>query len=165
MAEKKINYTEKDRLIVKILKDSEVDLTIAEISEIAGMPIAPGTMTSAVNKGLIAVSGKKTVERPAKRNVAEYVFVTDEAQVNAKGKPVNYTDGEKAIMGVLKGAEAPMTLAEIAMALGKERLTSGSINGLVGKGNVAKAGERAVTVVSKAEVNTYEFVADVPEAE
>lgn len=163
MAEKKINYTEKDRVIVSILKDSEVDLTIAEISAIAGMPIAPGTMTSAVNKGLIAVSGKKTVERPAKRKVTEYAFVTDEVASAKNGKPANYTDGEKSIMAVLKDSETPMTLAEIASALGKDKLTSGAINGLVGKGNVAKAGEREVEVIGKAEVNTYEFVADVPE--
>ena len=163
MTEKKINYTEKDKVIVSILKDSEVDLTIAEISAIAGMPIAPGTMTSAVNKGLIAVSGKKTVERPAKRKVAEYSFVTDEVATTKNGKPANYTDGEKSIMKVLKDSETPMTLAEIASALGKNKLTSGAINGLVSKGNVAKAGEREVEVIGKAEVNTYEFVADVPE--
>lgn len=162
----KINYTEKDRLIVSILKNSEVDLTLAEISEIAGQPIAPGTMTSlVVKKGLVAKAGEKTVERLTKRNVAEYVFVTKEVKLNEKGKPVNYTDNEKKIMGVLETAEAPMTLAEIAVALGVEKLTSGSINGLVKKGNVAKAGERTVEVMGKAKVSTYEFVADVPEAE
>lgn len=165
MAEKRINYTEKDKLIVSILKNSEVDLTIAEISEIAKTKIAPGTITAAVNKGLIAVSGKKTVERPAKRKVGVYTLVTEDVATAKNGKPANYTDGEKAIMGVLKGAEAPMTLAEIAVALGKEKLTSGAINGLVAKGNVSKGEDREIEVMAKAEVNTYEFVADVPEAE
>ena len=165
MAEKKINYTENDKVIVNILKNSETDLTIAEISELAGKKIAPGTMTAAVNKGLIAVSGKKQVVRPSKRVVATYTFVTDEVSTAKNGKPANYTDGEKSIMAVLKDASEPMTLAEIAVALGKERLTSGAINGLVAKGNVAKAGEREIEVETKAEVNTYEFVADIPEAE
>lgn len=165
MAQKKINYTEKDRLIVKVLKESETDLTLAQISELAGVVIAPGTITAAINKGLVAKTGEIDIERPSKRNVSTYALVTDEVQMNAKGKPVNYTDGEKAIMGVLKGAEAPMTLAEIAVALGVEKLTSGAINGLVKKGNVAKAGEREVPVMAKAKASVYEFVADIPETD
>ena len=161
----KINYTEKDRLIVSILKNSENDLTLAEISALAGTPIAPGTMTSAVKKGLVAKAGEKTVERLTKRTVAEYVLASADAKLNEKGKPVNYTDNEKKIIEVLGKAEAPMTLAEIAVALGVEKLTSGSINGLVKKGNVAKVGDRTVEVMGKAKVSTYEFVADVPEAE
>lgn len=162
----KINYTEKDKLIVSILKNSETDLTLAEISELAGIPIAPGTMTSLVNKkGLAAKAGEKTVERLTKRTVAEYVLASADAKLNEKGKPVNYTDNEKKIIDVLGKAEAPMTLAEIAVALGVEKLTSGSINGLVKKGNVAKAGDRTVEVMGKAKVSTYEFVADVPEVE
>lgn len=165
MAKNKINYTEKDRLIVLILKNSEVDLTLAEISEIAGEPIAPGTITSAVKKGLVAKAGEKEVERLTKRSVSEYVLASTDVKLNEKGKPVNYTDNEKKIMEVLGNAEAPMTLAEIAVALGVEKLTSGSINGLTKKGNVAKAGERTVEVMGKAKVSTYEFVADVPEAD
>lgn len=165
MAQKKITYTEKDRLIVSILKNSETDLTLAEISALAGMPIAPGTITSAVNKGLVAKSGEKEVARVTKRLVAEYKLATIEVAVNEKGKPVNYTDNEKKIMGVLEHAEAPMTLGEIAVALGVEKLTSGSINGLVKKGNVVKVGERQIEAMGKAKVSTYEFVADVPEAD
>lgn len=161
----KINYTEKDRLIVSILKNSENDLTLAEISALAGTPIAPGTMTSAVKKGLVAKAGEKTVERLTKRTVAEYVLASADAKLNEKGKPVNYTDNEKKIIEVLGKAEAPMTLAEIAVALGVEKLTSGSINGLVKKDNVTKVGDRTVEVMSKAKVSTYEFVADVPEVE
>jgi predicted Zn-ribbon and HTH transcriptional regulator len=163
MAKNKINYTDKDRVIVSILKESENDLTLAQISERAGMPIAPGTITAAINKGLVAKTGEVEVAKPGKRQVATYVLVDKEARVNEKGKPVNYTDGEKRIMEVLGTAEAPMTLAEIAVALGVEKLTSGAINGLVKKGNVAKAGEREVVVMGKTKVSTYEFVADIPE--
>jgi hypothetical protein len=165
MTKNKINYTEKDRLIVSILKESEVDLTLAQIIERAGMPIAPGTITAAINKGLVAKTGEVDIERPSKRSVSTYSLVTDEVQMNAKGKPANYTDGEKAIMGVLKGAEAPMTLAEIAVALGVEKLTSGAINGLIKKGNVVKAGVREVPVMAKAKASVYEFVADIPETD
>lgn len=165
MAQKRINYTDKHRLIVSILKNSENDLTLAEISELAGMPIAPGTMTSAVNYGLVAKSGEKEVARVTKRLVAEYVLASADAKVNEKGKPFNYTDNEKKIIDVLGKAEAPMTLAEIAVALGVEKLTSGSINGLVKKGNVVKVGERQVEAMGKAKVSVYEYVADVPETE
>jgi hypothetical protein len=162
MTKNKINYTEKDRLIVSILKESEVDLTLAQISERAGMPIAPGTITAAINKGLVAKTGEVEVAKPGKRQVATYVLVDTEARVNEKGKPVNYTDGEKKIMEVLGASETPMTLAQIATALGVEKLTSGAINGLVKKGNVAKGDMVEVAVMGKAKVSVYEYVADVP---
>jgi hypothetical protein len=47
--------------------------------------------------------------------------------------------------------------------MGKERMTSGSINGLVKKGNIAKGeNDRTIDVFVKASVNLYGFVKDIP---
>ena len=47
--------------------------------------------------------------------------------------------------------------------MNKERLTSGSINGLVKKGNVAKGeADRTIDVMVKSSVNVYGFVKDLP---
>lgn len=167
MAEKKITYNEKDKLIVKVLKDADTPMTLAEICDAAGTNIEAASITRAVNKGLVEVAGKVDVKRPAKREVESYTLITDEELKREDGKAFNYTDGEKQIMAVLKNAEAPMTLAEIADALGLEKLSSGAINGLTNKkGNVAKAGKvtREVMAVAKGRL-TYVFKADIPTAE
>jgi hypothetical protein len=47
--------------------------------------------------------------------------------------------------------------------MNKERLTSGSINGLVKKGNIAKGeADRTIDVMVKSSVNVYGFVKDLP---
>ena len=164
MKEKQIKFSEKDRAIVSILKNSETDLTLAEISLAYGEKVAPGTITSLINKGVVGKSSeKRTVFRPSKRNVNVYVLVTAEPQQTDKGKVANYSDGEKRIMDILGAPEHAdgLTLAEIAAILGVEKLSSGAINGLVKKGNVASAGLREVVVMSSAEVLAYEFVADI----
>ena len=59
--------------------------------------------------------------------------------------------------------EGDFTLAELAAAMNKERLTSGSINGLVKKGNIAKGeNDRTIEVTVKSSVNVYGFVKDIP---
>ena len=59
--------------------------------------------------------------------------------------------------------EGDFTLAELAAAMNKERLTSGSINGLVKKGNIAKGeNDRTIEVTTKSSVNVYGFVKDIP---
>lgn len=164
MKEKQIKFSEKDRAIVAILKNSETDLTLAEISLAYGEKVAPGTITSLINKGVVGKSDeKRTVFRPSKRKVNVYTLVTAEPQHTDKGKVANYSDGEKRIMEILGAPENAdgLSLADIAAVLGVEKLSSGAINGLVKKGNVASVGIREVVVMTAAEVLAYEFVADI----
>lgn len=159
----KVNYTEKDVAIVAILKGAEDGMTIAEISEAYGEKVQPGTIAGMVKKGLIAAIGERNVVRLSKRPHTLYNFVTAEALTNAEGKPCNYTDSEKEILKVAATFTEPFTLADLAAAMGRDRLTSGNTNGLVKKGNFTKCAEpRMVNVPSPDTVNVYGFVADVP---
>lgn len=166
----KITFTSNDRVIVNALKGAPDGLTLAEINEVAGLKgtaneIKPGHIVSAAKpaKNLVEVIGSRTEYRPAKSKVATYKFVTAEALTNADGKPFNYTDNEKALLAAASGVDGDFTLAELAVVMNKERLTSGSINGLVKKGNVVKTDlMREVERTSKKEVNVYGFVRDIP---
>ena len=49
------------------------------------------------------------------------------------------------------------------VALNKERMSSGSINGLVKKGNITKGeNDREIATIAKSSVNVYGFVKDIP---
>lgn len=158
-----VKYTEKDIQITKILKGAADGMTLAEISEACGEKIQPGTITGLKRKGLIEVIGEREVEKVGKRNHTVYQLVSVEPTVNADGKEHNYTESEKAILAVLPSLGESFTLADIAVAMGKERLTSGNTNGLVKKGNILKTGEvRVVEAPYTSSVNVYGFVADVP---
>ena len=156
-------FTKTDKSIVEALKGAVEGLTLAELNEATGMEIKSGHVVGAVKKGLIEAIGEREVTRPAKRKVATYVFVTADALSNAEGKAFNYTDNEKALLAVAATMEGDFTLAELAVAMNKERLTSGSINGLVKKGNIAKGeNDRTVDTFAKSSVNVYGFVKDLP---
>lgn len=157
-------YTKINQAIVEVLKANPDGLTIAEIAEATGLPIISGHVVGTMKKGLIEAIGEKEVSKVGKRKVDTYEFVTDEPQMNAEGKAWNYTDGEKALLAVAKNFEGPFTLAELAAALGKERMTSGSVNSLVNKkGNLRKGTEvKFVETVTKSSVNVYGFVKDIP---
>ena len=157
-------FTKTNQAIVEALKANPNGLTIAEIAEATGLEIVSGHVVGTVKKGLIEVIGEREIQRPSKRKVDTYEFVTDEPQMNAEGKPWNYTDNEKALLAVAKTFEGPFTLAELAAAMGKERLTSGSVNSLVNKkGNLRKGAEvKFIETFSKTTVNVYGFVKDIP---
>ena len=156
-------FTKTDKSIVEALKGAVEGLTLAELNEATGLEIKSGHVVGAVKKGLIEAIGEREVTRPAKRKVATYVFVTADALSNAEGKAFNYTDNEKALLAVAATMEGDFTLAELAVAMNKERLTSGSINSLVKKGNIAKGeNDRTVDTVAKSSVNVYGFVKDIP---
>lgn len=161
---KPVTYNDNDRAIVNALRGKE-GLTLAEINEATGLTLVSGNIVSAMKKGLIAASGEKEVERPVIRPVSTYSFVTDEVLMGANGKPFNYTDGEKVILAAAKGINGEFTLSDLAAAMNLEKLSSGSINGLVKKGNIAKAGTRDVESTAKSTVKVYSFVKDIPDAE
>ena len=167
MSEKTITYTANDRAIVEALKGADHPLTLAEINEKSGLSLKPGSMTSAIRKGLIAKGDDVKVKRPVKREVSTYVFVTADAlNITMDGKPIkpfNYTPSELAILTTAatmpKGE--PFTLVELSIAHRAE-IKSGNINSLVKKGNLAKAGTRKIECEGSAKVATYIFAADIP---
>ena len=157
----KIVYTENDRAIVNALRNSE-GLSLAEIKEATGLEIKSGHIVSAMKKGLIAKIGEKEVSRPSTRVVSTYVYVDSDVHMNANGKPFNYTDGEKGVLEAASKMSEPFTLADLAVAMGKEKLSSGSINGLVKKGNITKGDGKEVESATKSTIGVYGFVADIP---
>lgn len=158
---KPVTYNDNDRAIVNALKGTE-GLTLAEINEATGLKLVSGNIVSAMKKGLIASEGEKEVERPVIRQVSTYSYVNSEILVGANGKPYNYTDGERTILAAASGIEGDFTLADLAKAMNVEKLSSGSINGLVKKGNIAKAGTRDVESTAKSTVKVYVFKMDIP---
>ena len=75
----------------------------------------------------------------------------------AKEKQINYTENDRAIVNVLKGAEGPMTLAQINEATGL-KLVAGNIVSAMKKGLIAKDGEVDVLKEGTRKVYTYNFV-------
>ena len=165
MSKKTIVYTDNERAIVKALKNAGDAMSIEAIKQATGLDIKPGHVVSAMRKGLIAKTGTVEVSRPSVRSVNTYSFVSDDIMSRENGKPFNYTDGEKAILAVAGKLNKSFTLAELAEAMGVEKLSSGSINGLVKKGNFAKAEPVEIQGVSVSEVGAYSFLADIPEGE
>lgn len=159
----KVKYTQKDTQIVNVLKANPDGLTLAEISEALGEKVQPGTVTGMIKKKLIEVIGEREVIKQGKRNHTLYVLVTAEPTHKEDGKENSYTDNEKAVLAAAQTIEGAFTLADLAVAMGRDKLSSGNTNGLIRKGNIAKTGEfRVVAAPTKDSVNVYGFLADVP---
>lgn len=166
MAKKK-TYSDIQLAVIKVLKENPDGLTNAEICEKTGMTVHPGTLTGLVKSGNIEVAGSRENERVTKgAPVSMYEVITTDFLKNPEGKDYNYTDGAKEILVAVAQFEGPFTLADLATAMNKERITSGSVNHLVDKGNLRNLGKigPAPKRVSTKEVNVYAFVADAPTA-
>ena len=159
---KQINYTEKDRALVAILKDRE-PMTLDEINAVAGSPIAfvTGNVVSAMRKNLIAKVGEREIVKDGKRKIGTYNFLTEDPLLNGD-KPYNYTDSEKEILRVAALFKGPFTIAELSEAVGR-KIYSGSISSLVKKGNLGKGDQVEVATKVKSTVSVYAFVKDIPE--
>lgn len=165
--ENKTNYTENDRAIVNALKSAEGPMTLAQINEAIGFRlgaknIVAGNIVSAMRKGLITKAGEVDVEKEGTRKVYTYNFVSGDVMTKADGKPFNYTDGEKEILKVASEIDSPFTLEALSEKLGR-KVSSGSTNGLIKKGNITKGDQISVPCMVKSTVSTYAFVADIPE--
>ena len=159
--ERKVTYSDNDRAIVNALRDSE-GLTLSELRDATGLDLKPGHVVSAIKKGLIASIGEREIERPATREVSTYIYVNSDVAINAKGVACNYSEGETAVLKAASGMDGEFTLSELADAMGLEKLSSGSINGLVKKGNITKGGMREIETTSKSKVKVYGFVSEIP---
>ena len=157
---KPIVYNANDREIVAVLKENG-PMTLAEISEKLGRTINPGVITSVRNKGLIADAGERDIERDGFKPAMTYTFVTNEVAKRENGKAYNYSETEMKILGALADFDEPVTLAVIAEKLGMS-LTSGNINALVKKGNVAKGEAIKIATKIPAVVKVYAYAKDVP---
>ena len=161
---KPIAYNDNDRAIVKALKGTD-GMTIAEINKATGHTFVSGNIVSAMKKGLIEKTGEKEILRPTTRTVSTYIFVTKDIRKDENGKSFNYTENESKILEAAASIESPFTLAELATAMGLEKLSSGSINGLVKKGNFSKGEGKEIEAFAKSTVGVYSFVKDIPDAE
>ena len=166
MAKAKV-LSEKDRAIVAALKSTyPTPLDMSMIAELVKpLTIVSGNIVSAMSKGLIVKAGETEMPCTVKREVFTYSFVTDEVLKNEDGKEFNYTAGEKEILAAAKenfGTDGqPFILTHLAAAMGKDKLSSGSINGLVKKGNFVKGEKVQVYADSTRVVNVYALADDV----
>ena len=153
--EKKIVYTANDIAIVKAL-EAQPNQTLAQLNESTGLKLVAGHIVGAMRKGLIAASGTVEVNKPATRKVNTYTFVTADPIANPNGKGnYNYTDGEAEVLKAAATFEGRFTLEELADVMKLEKLSSGRINGLVKKGNIAKGDQVELASIKVSTVNTY----------
>ena len=159
--ENKTNYTENDKAIVNALKGAKSPMTLAQINEVTGLKLVAGNIVSAMRKGLIAKAGEVDVQKEGTRKVYTYNFVSSDVMTKADGKPFNYTDGEQEILKTASEIDSPFTLETLSKELGR-KVSSGSTNGLIKKGNLTKGGQISIPCMVKSTVSTYAFVADIP---
>lgn len=152
--EKVITYSETDRAIVGALNGSE-GMTFAALKDVTGMNLVAGHISSALRKHLIKKVGSVEIQRPVTRTVSTYCYVDSDIKENEKGKAYNYTDGEREVLDAASKVDGEFTLAQLASAMGLEKLSSGRINSLVKKGNITKGNGAEVESFSKSEVGVY----------
>lgn len=152
--EKVITYSETDRAIVSALNGSE-GMTFAELKDATGMNLVAGHISSALRKHLIKKVGSVEIQRPVTRTVSTYCYSDSDIKENEKGKAYNYTDGEREVLDAASKMDGEFTLAQLASAMGLEKLSSGRINSLVKKGNITKGNGAEVESFSKSEVGVY----------
>lgn len=163
--EKKIVYTANDIAIVKAL-EAQPNQTLAQLNESTGLKLVAGHIVGAMRKGLIAPSGQVEVNKPATRKVNTYTFVTADpiVRLDGKGDHYNYTDGEAEVLKAAATFDGRFTLEELASVMNLEKLSSGRINGLVKKGNIAKGDQVELASIKVSTVNTYALCAGINSA-
>ena len=89
----KKTYSQKQVDIINVLADNPDGLTIAQMSEILGAKVQPGTVTGLVRAGLVAPVGVVQVKRPTKDQVSTYAVANADFVEDKK-----YSDSEKKIL-------------------------------------------------------------------
>ena len=69
----------------------------------------------------------------------------------------------KAVLETLRNATEPMTLNEIAEAIGVEKVATGTTNPMIENGYIKVAGTKRVPVITYREVNVYVIGENTPE--
>ena len=154
----KKTYSQKQVDIINVLADNPDGLTIAQMSEILGAKVQPGTVTGLVRAGLVTPVGVVQVKRPTKDQVSTYAVANADFIEDKK-----YSDSEKKILAAARTLEAPFTLAQLAEATGIARVTAGHINGLMKAGNLCMTDVKIDVVRYVAvEHNLYVKCGDIP---
>ena len=155
---KPIVFNEKDRAVVAALASHPEGLTLAELREATGMELVAGNVSSMMKKQLIAPIGERTVEKEFESTVSTYTVITVEPTKTEKGTDNTYTDKQVEVLKVCGAIASPFALADLAVAMGVEKVAPGIITGLVKKGNLAKGEPRPVIRTRISEVNIYGLV-------
>lgn len=156
--QKPIVFNEKDRAVVAALAARPEGLTLAELREATGMELVAGNVSSMMKKQLIAAIGERTVEKEVQSTVNTYIVITTEPTKAGGGKDETYTEKQAEVLKVCGSITSPFTLADLAVAMGVEKVAPGIITGLVKKGNLAKGEPKPVVRTRMSEVNIYGLV-------
>jgi len=163
MAEKISKFTpnDNDRLIVSALKGTD-GLTIAEVNEKLGSSLLPVHFNHAAKGGYIEKIGTREVLKARPREVGLYSYIDSHIANDAKGNPCTYSESQNAILAAAAMIDGEFTLAQLAEAMGVEKVAPGSVTSLVNRGNLAKS-ENKATVMSetKSEVAVWGYLKDV----
>lgn len=162
MADKVSKFTvnDNDRLIVSALKGTD-GLTISEVNEKLGSSLLPVHFNHAKTGGFIEVIGKKEVVKYRPAQVGQYSYSNSEIALDAKGNPCSYSDAQMAILSAASKMDGEFTLAELAEAMGVEKVAPGSITSLVNRGNLSKSEEkRTISRPSVSEVSIWGYIKD-----
>lgn len=142
--------------IVAALTDAAEPLTIAAISEKAGMTIKAGHVVAALRKGLIVKADEEVEEvRPATKKVNTYKVgtVTIDAYT-AEHPKVSFSDTAIALANAL--SNEPATLDELSEKAGIT-FKSGNMVSLVSKGIAEKGDEKTIETTKKVKVGAYKL--------
>lgn len=69
------------------------------------------------------------------------------------------------VLETLRNAKEPMTLNEIATAMGVEKIATGTTNPMIENGYIKVVGTKKVPVITYREVNVYTIGENTPENE
>lgn len=148
--------------VLKVLRNATKPMTLAEIANAMGVEkIATGTTNAMLTAGYIAKGDKVKVPAAGKRNVNTYAYKSEPA----KDTKVVMNETRVAILATLKGANKPMTLAEIANAIGAEKINPGVITPMLTAETIVVAGETSVPTKTSKNVDTYVLGENAPDAE
>jgi hypothetical protein len=153
---KPVTFNDNDRAVASALADGS-ELTLAEINARTGLTLVPGHIVSMLKKHVIRVTGEREVIKEAKGSVCTYSYAHSDL-----GSKKAFTEPENEVLGYASQMEGYFTLAELASAMGLEKLSSGRINGLVKNGNLVKGDSREVIRPSKSVIKTYSIDQGIP---
>ena len=166
MAEKQSKFTvnDNDRLIVSALRGTD-GLTIAEVNEKLGSSLLPIHFNHAKTGGFIEAVGQKEIIKQRPSKVCVYYYINSDIATDAKGNPCNYSDSQNAILAAAAGMEGDFILAELADAMGIEKVAPGSVTSLVNRGNLGKREDkREVFHDATSTVTVWGYVKDAEQS-
>ena len=153
---KPVTYGDNDRKVAAALANGG-EMTLAEINEATGLTLVAGNIVSMIKKHVIRTVGEREIVRESKGHVGTYSYAHSDL-----GSKKAFTDGEAEVLRIASSIEGSFTLAELATAMGLEKIGSGRINGLVKNGNLVKGEDREVIRYSKGVNKTYALDQGVP---